>query len=89
MQSTGDFNALSGDIIVIVFAGFLFENAAEMGGTHINKFCCAGEAESILHRKHRKALEPCGSGAACQKRSRKAAFFDIMEIGDEDAEERN
>jgi hypothetical protein len=27
--------------------------------------------------------------SACQKRSHKAAFFDIMGIGDEDAEERN
>lgn len=48
-QTFGDFHALSGDIIVVIFADFLFGNAAEIGRTHINKFCCADEAESILH----------------------------------------
>ena len=38
----------------------------------------------------RNGSDPFGSEpAACQKRLHKAAYFDIMGIGDEDAEERN
>ena len=51
-----------------------------MGGTHINKFCCAGEAESILHRKHRKSPEPCGSGDSLHQMARhEMARLDLLE----------
>ncbi|MCI6038381.1 MAG: hypothetical protein MR748_10495, partial [Clostridiales bacterium] len=43
------------------------------------------DKEPFLHQKTRKTYV---LRAACQKRSRIAAFFDIIGAGDEDAEER-